>query len=298
MKLFYRIFNKIFRVFYQIRVWPIQILYVFSSKKFVQSPFLNSLGIQGLRIKLADSQLIRKRKKLNTEPEKQTWLDDLQTNGIVVLPNAINSEHLEKAKKMLRAYLEKNKIADRSVNHSELINSGTEFFHIPLNAMPPEFPSIFGRQLLYAENTVEHYLGAKSVADWYIKVVSDNDADKEPGGDTNCHSDTFHSTLKAWVYLDDVPKDGPTLKFFKRTHLMSENLLKLHIDISKIDTSRSPRVQKKLISDLDYELFDCDIKAGTLIIADTRGFHYRNWAPNYSQARSTVYASFRSNPFY
>jgi len=98
--------------------------------------------------------------------------------------------------------------------------------------------------------------------------------------------------------LDDVPKDGPTLKFFKRTHLMSKELLKLHVDISKVDTNRSPRVPKKIVSDLNYELFDCDIKAGTLIIADTRGFHYRNWAPKYSQARSTVYSSFRNNPFY
>ena len=55
---------------------------------------------------------------------------------------------------------------------------------------------------------------------WRLKFIKDVPEMK----DENCnnHSDTFHNTLKIWIYLEDIEKDEDTLKYWKKSHLPND----------------------------------------------------------------------------
>ena len=62
--------------------------------------------------------------------------------------------------------------------------------------------------------------------------VIDHNPDLIPGGDTNCHSDTFFNCLEAFIYLKTIPADGPSFKYYIKSHLMTPQLKKLNVKMS------------------------------------------------------------------
>ena len=185
-----------------IKFLPIQIFYLFSTKKFLRSKLLNKFGIQHFRIKYSDKILQKRRKKFNSLPKRQNWISALEENGLVVVPNVLSSKEIVYAKKTLDKYTSKFGHGTNNIMHKELIGSGTTFSHIPFTEFKEELENIFKNHFYAVEDTVSHYLGNGVTSKWFVKVVKDNDETKTPAGDTNCHSDTFHNTLKAWIYLD------------------------------------------------------------------------------------------------
>lgn len=296
--LFKKIFRRLINDFYDIEWLPIQLFYIFSSKKYVKSKVLNLLNIQALRIKIADTRLEKKRCVRAMSADELNWINQLKNDGILIVPNALSQEDVIQINKTLELKTSNNQTSKHLINHKELADTGTTFDHIPLTDLGGGIIDSCAGKLVEIENTVELYLAKKVKSSWYVKIVKDNSSGGTAAGDTFCHSDTFHNTLKAWIYLDTIPANGPSLKYFIGSHLMQPNVLDLHLARARADTSRSPRIDSSVISDLGFEKFDEKIVAGTLILADTRGFHYRNHSPNWTKKRATIYASFRPSPFW
>lgn len=121
----------------------------------------------------------------------------------------------------------------------------------------------------------------------------------------NMHSDTFHPTMKAWLFLEDVtPEMGP-FTYVRGSHRLTWKRLKWEYQRS-LTAARQPdgySEKGSLRADAD-DLRTLGLpapegltaKAGTLVIANTNGFHGRGQAePGCSRLEVWAYA--RPNPF-
>lgn len=120
----------------------------------------------------------------------------------------------------------------------------------------------------------------------------------------NLHSDTFHPTMKAWLFLEDVPAEkGPftyvpssqrwTLKRLKWEYQQSINYHRKdgYSQRGSLRIDKNDRQQMQLNAPQAL----C-VKANTLVIANTHGFHGRGQAEQ-NASRMEIWAFSRSNPF-
>lgn len=135
-------------------------------------------------------------------------------------------------------------------------------------------------------------------------VIAEPDPSR-PDPQNTLHMDTFHSTAKAWLYLQDVgPEDGPLL-YVPGSHLMTPERLAWERDLSmRASHDADPeiaagsfRVDRETVLRLGYrEPVAMTVPANTLVVADTHGFHAR-CASARPTHRSELYATLRRNPF-
>ncbi len=142
-----------------------------------------------------------------------------------------------------------------------------------------------------------------------LQVVTTNGTDQGLVGDvdpqTLLHSDTFHPTAKAWLFLHDVgPEDGPFL-YVPGSHKMTEQRYACEKQISqnsktienRYSARGSLRIAEADLKDLGYEgATAMVVRANTLVVADTHGFHARATS-KHPTTRMEIYASLRRTRF-
>ena len=122
---------------------------------------------------------------------------------------------------------------------------------------------------------------------------------------TMLHADTFHPIAKAWLFLRDVgPQDGP-FQYVPGSHLMTPERYEWERALSEDPSSiadvyarrGSLRLPADRLSALGYaDPVQQTVKANTLVVADTHGFHARSPSPR-ATTRIELYGSLRRNPF-
>ena len=122
---------------------------------------------------------------------------------------------------------------------------------------------------------------------------------------TALHSDTFQPTAKAWLFLYDVgPDDGPFM-YVPGSHRVTAERMAWEEGIAldprtaknRYALRGSLRVAQGDLAALGYgEPVPMVVKANTLIVADTHGFHARSPSPR-ATTRMEIYGSLRRNPF-
>lgn len=135
-------------------------------------------------------------------------------------------------------------------------------------------------------------------------VLAEGDA-LRPDPQNTLHMDTFHSTAKAWLYLQDVGiEDGP-LMYVPGSHRLTRERLEWELELSACAASHhdpeiaagSFRIADEMLADLGYPPARAlAVPANTLVVANTHGFHARK-ASARPTARSEIYGSLRRNPF-
>lgn len=137
----------------------------------------------------------------------------------------------------------------------------------------------------------------------YVQRIRRGAARSDP--QTDLHADTFHPTMKAWLYLEDVGDgDGP-FEYVPGSHRLTrarlgwERAASLRWSESGCRYSRrgSSRIAEDRLADLGLPPpRSIPGRAGTLIIANTHGFHRRG-AARPGASRLELWAFSRSNPF-
>ncbi len=119
------------------------------------------------------------------------------------------------------------------------------------------------------------------------------------------HADTFHPTMKAWLYLQDVGEEIGPLSYVPRSNRLTEGRLAFEYDRSLVARNQPDRYSEKgsfRVRDGDlarYGFADpvkLTVKAGTLVIANTFGFHGRSPAAP-GMSRMEIFAYGRTSPF-
>ena len=119
------------------------------------------------------------------------------------------------------------------------------------------------------------------------------------------HSDTFHSTSKAWFFLHDVgPDDGPFF-YVPGSHMLSPERLAWEREQSISARNHDVRDHAEgsfRISAAGLKRLglppprSIPVRENTLVVADTFGFHGRTPSPAATR-RVELYAALRRNPF-
>lgn len=132
-----------------------------------------------------------------------------------------------------------------------------------------------------------------------------------PGGSDpqkDYHSDTFHPTAKAWLFFDDVEEGHGPFMFVPGSHRPTAARLKWEYEQSLIasgaagESNRysakgSLRLGEEDIARMGFAApVSFAVKANTLVIANTNGFHRRGPVAG-KCSRMAIHASVRSNPF-
>ena len=136
---------------------------------------------------------------------------------------------------------------------------------------------------------------------WSVECVIHGAGDPQ----TTLHSDTFHPSAKCWLYLEDVTEAEGPFVFTPGSHRLTWRRIKWEYKRSRIargledghSEHGSFRADPADIAEIGLpEPRPYPVKANTLVVANTYGFHRRSVAPPGAMRRA-IYAFARSNPF-
>lgn len=131
--------------------------------------------------------------------------------------------------------------------------------------------------------------------------ASDTDLDPQ----THFHADTFHPTVKAWLFLTDVAEDEGPFCYVPGSHRLTPERLaweqtmsiKAPEGVDRLSSRGSFRVTHKELPGLGLpEPRSFAVPANTLVVGDTFGFHARGPSVRPS-TRVEIWAYGRRNPY-
>jgi hypothetical protein len=223
--------------------------------------------------------------------------EQFDRDGFVVIPNAIPAAEFAK----LKATLLETAFESRSQQQGDTITR-----RIPVGPEVRRVASLGG--LLDNENwraLLAYVATARTVPLYYIQTIFGGIAKGPPDPQIELHSDTFHPSLKAWLFLTDVEEEGRPLTYVAGSHRLTPRRLEWErqksIDVMRTGDRLSQRGSLRIGPDelgrlgLPKPTIFC-VPANTLVIADTCGFHARAESDRPS-ARVELWAYCRRNPF-
>ncbi len=139
----------------------------------------------------------------------------------------------------------------------------------------------------------------------YIQSILTHRHDAPPDPQTTLHADTFHPTVKAWLFLTDVTADEGPLTYVAGSHRRDaarlawekRRSLEARDGGDFLSARGSLRIAEHELAELGLPLpTTFAVKANTLVVCDTSGFHARGPAVRPS-TRVEIWAYGRRNPF-
>jgi hypothetical protein len=141
---------------------------------------------------------------------------------------------------------------------------------------------------------------------YYIQTILTHRVHGDPDPQTSFHADTFHPTMKAWYFLEDVAEDEGAFCYVPGSHRLTPERLAWEKarsiaapdGVDALSAKGSMRVEEAELEGLGLRRAErFGVKANTLVIADTFGFHARGHASRPTR-RVEIWAYGRRNPFY
>lgn len=282
---------------------PIQFLQLFTgSKSFRDNPILgnwllNRLGLHVIRVVVA-AGITRFRflclSGFATSGQRKQFLAD----GYLKIENFLPAEEFEK----LKIELSNVNGEVRQCVQGDTLTQRILLDDSSLSSLPSCRSLLadkhFGRLMRFtaSRNTSPIY---------YLQCIRSNAVNGAPDPQRNLHSDTFHSTMKAWLFLDDVSDENGPFTYVPGSHRLTFKRLRWEYQQSlagsrlrdSYGARGSLRITEAELPALALpEPVAFRVPSNTLIIGDTHGFHRRGEATEVS-SRMELWAFSRTNPF-
>ena len=269
----------------------------FRKNPLIGHPRLNALGLHRERVRLAALMADYRRGILgrSVSAEERAAFD---RDGFVIRENALPNDVFLR----IRDYLKNQTLPAREMRQGQAMTRMTPIGPTALSRLPDlarfsRDPSI---------NGLIRYVGGNGGDPiHFIQTVIAEPAVQEADPQTALHADTFHSTSKAWLFLDDVgPDDGPFV-FVPGSHKLTEQRMAWEYrqslivseDRSAYNVEGSFRITPDELAQLgDFTPRKVTVPANTLVVADTYAFHSRATSPRHT-VRVELHAYHRANPF-
>ncbi|WP_417693372.1 phytanoyl-CoA dioxygenase family protein [Roseibium sp.] len=273
-----------------------------AEKSYMKNPIigserLNKLGLHRKRVEIAEAMANSRRSRLASvvPDEHRAFFDQ---NGYMVVENFLPAEIYEK---LLMETAEKT-FAAREMRQGQTVTRMTPLPPEVLNANPgiasaARSPLAKG-MIRYAASQ-----GGQPHCFMQTVIAEPNKGPKDP--QTDVHSDTFHATAKAWLFLQDVGEEDGPFCFVPGSHKMTperleweyENSLSASADNRSHHASGSFRIQAEELDRLGLsQPVRMAVPGNTLIVADTHAFHGRTPSER-PTTRAEIHWHHRRNPF-
>lgn len=271
------------------------------AKSFVDNPVLgnsvfNQAGLHLWRVKLAGYLASKRRAHLGKSLSAEDAVFFNQ-HGFIIKENFLPADDF--------AQLEQE-LLGTELPARETLQGNTVTRRIPLDYHSlPQLPS--AKQLITQSKlqNLLNYVGSYQTQPmWYIQSILSHVREANPDPQTSLHADTFHSSVKAWLFLTDVAEDEGPFVYVPGSHQLTPARLDWEKQRS-IHAATADRMSARgsfRVSEAELEPLGLPppkafaVKKNTLVVADTFGFHARGKSVRPS-TRIEVWAYARRNPF-
>jgi phytanoyl-CoA dioxygenase PhyH len=269
----------------------------FRDNPLLGNPTLNAWGLHVARRRLADTMGRRRRLGLakDVTPHEQASFEEL---GYFLRNDALPDRQFA----ALRREIRESRLPAREMRQGGTVTRRIGLDDAWLAQMPATRQFVKDSATRVLIQYAASYTGEPTFAVQTILAdPSAGDADPQ----TLLHSDTFHPTAKAWLFLDDVREDDGPFAYVPGSHRLTRQRLAWEREQS-LSAARSP---DPMHSEGSFRATEGDLSAmglpppvpmvvpaNTLIIADTSGFHRRSASPR-PTCRVELYATLRRSPF-
>ena len=284
---------------FKVPLWTLAVLS--SASSFVDNPVLgsrvfNQAGLHAWRVKTA-AQLAKRRRAKLAKYLSETELSFFENNGFIIKENFLPDD--------VFALLEQELLATE-LPARETLQGNTVTRRIPLDYRT--LPLLPNAKHLIAQSNFQqliNYVGCFKVQPMlYIQTILSHVRKANEDPQTSLHADTFHSSVKAWLFLTDVIEDEGPFVYVPGSHQLTPARLawekQRSINIASADRMSargSFRVSNAELAQLGLPApKPFAVKKNTLVVADTFGFHARGKSSRPS-TRIEVWAFARRNPF-
>ncbi|WP_428267622.1 phytanoyl-CoA dioxygenase family protein [Haliangium sp.] len=284
--------------------------------RWVGSPTLNRLGLHPARIALSELCLRARRRQLKPLGTPD-WLATLRREGVVVWPDFLASDFFEAVRAEVVAHMDELEQAVplprgtvRGFGPRRPFEGGFDRFDggtlnrfAPITEITTPFAASAVRDpRLAALSSVAAGFRHRPGRYWLYQTVH-GDEDRVPDLQKVLHRDTFHPTVKLWLFLDDVREEDGPFVYVPGSHRMSAARLRWeyqHALAASAPGARKGgafRISEAEVAELGLPApRSYPVRANTLVVADVHGFHRRGDARPGAR-RLALYASLRKWPF-
>ena len=271
------------------------------AKSFVDNPILgssalNQRGLHVARLMLAHRMAwFRRRRLANAVPT--LWREAFDRDGFVEARDFLPTDVFERLRDAFlntefdtRQHQQGNAITRRVAVTPEILRRVPELRQL---IAKPRWRALLA------------YIGATlSPPIYYIQTIVMGHADGTPDPQLELHADTFHPSLKAWLFLTDVSDDQGPLTYVPGSHLLTAKRLEweqqrsvtIH-DSDRLSQRGSLRIGPEDLPTLGLPPpHRFAVPANTLVAIDTSGFHARG-STSRPVVRVEIWAYSRRTPF-
>ena len=268
----------------------------FSANPIIGSQRLNARGLHGARVKRAHKMAAKRRARLAKliDPADRAAFD---RDGFVEKRDFLPAVQFEQ----LRASIYTFTGRAREMVQGDTITRRIALGPAALNAVPEARAllrnPVWRGLIRYAGSFDSEPLN-------YIQSIVSHARKADPDPQTHFHADTFHPTVKAWLFLTDVAEDEGPFCYVPGSHRLTPERLKWERAMSlkagrldRLSAKGSFRVTEAELPGLGLPSpRKFAVPANTLVVGDTFGFHARGPSVRPS-VRVEIWAYGRRNPF-
>lgn len=287
----------------QALLMPFWLVQVFTQEKFfarnpvIGSRWLNEHGLHTARVavawRLAEARRRRLAHLVADEDRRQ-----FDRDGFIVKPEFLPARIFAELLAQVRAL---------RAPAREMAEGDTITRHIALDrAVIDGVPAV--RNLIDSPRfrALVTYAGSSAATPMvYIQTVLSQAISGLPDPQTDLHTDTFHPTVKAWLFLTDVAPEAMPFVYVPGSHRLTPRRLDWERRMSLKASGGSVQDQHRLVRSIAAAELDelglpapraITVPANTLVVADTFGFHARGTSVR-PTSRVEIWAMGRRNPF-
>ena len=281
-------------------IWILQL--ATTAKSFLDHPLigsrrLNRMGLHRARVIIAD-RLCRWRRRRLARHVPTEWREAFDRDGFVVVENVVPSEDFP----ALREALLGTEWEAREMRQGDAITRRIAIDSPMLKAVP-ELDRLLQRKDI---NALFHYVASyRTTPLHYIQTIVSKSGGDDPDPQEAVHSDSFHASMKAWLFLRPVTDaDGP-FAYVRGSHRFTPDRLAWEYHrsladpkaIDRLSARGSPRIDDAGLAQMKLDRAEAlPVAENTLIVADTAGFHARGPAQRPGE-RVEIWSYARRNPF-
>jgi hypothetical protein len=272
------------------------------AKSFVDNPILgsrrlNAAGLHVQRVRLAH-WFARQRRRRLASSVPPAWRERFDRDGFIALPDFLPPEAFAALRERIlngswnsRAHRQGDTITRRVPVGPELLER------------VPELNRLLGEPRW--TNLLAYVASTRGKPVYYVQTIIGGVIHGAPDPQLQLHADTFHPSLKAWLFLTDVADDGRPLTYVAGSHRLTAERLAWERDKSIKITSEGDRLSQRGSFRIAAEELPrlglpeptrFAVPANTLVAVDTHGFHARGDS-DHPTLRVEIWAYCRRTPF-